>query len=219
MQGEGFLAIWSDVESAQETDYLHWLTREHTTERLGVDGFLGVRVFRAISDSINRFLIVYDLESSAALSGPSYLARLNAPTAWSQRIMPILQNFVRGGGRRVLSQGIGRGSYIAALPSAGDLPDAAAILAGLLAQDRIAQAHLLETDQEKTAIQTSEKSLRPKDRSFDSLLLVEGLDQRALRRALAAYPALLPAGLTADHVPLYAQIFALDRRAAMVGAG
>ena len=45
--GAGFLAIWSDVEAQEETNYLHWLTREHTAERVSVPGFLGVRVFRA----------------------------------------------------------------------------------------------------------------------------------------------------------------------------
>jgi hypothetical protein len=43
VKGAGFLAIWSDVKAEQETDYLHWLTREHTSERLDVDGFLRVR--------------------------------------------------------------------------------------------------------------------------------------------------------------------------------
>ena len=47
MRGAGFLAIWSDVEPDHLTDYRHWLTREHTTERVTTNGFLGVRVFRA----------------------------------------------------------------------------------------------------------------------------------------------------------------------------
>ena len=47
MRGAGFLAIWSDVEQKALTDYRHWLTREHTTERVTTKGFLGVRVFRA----------------------------------------------------------------------------------------------------------------------------------------------------------------------------
>lgn len=211
MQGNGFLAIWSDVEATKETDYLHWLTREHTAERMGVDGFRAVRVFRAITDSVNRFLIIYELEGPEALAGKSYLDRLNDPTPWSQRIMPILGNFVRGGGRRALSQGTGRGGYIAALPSAETLADAAAVVSGLVAKDRIARVHLLETDEEKTSIQTNEKSLRPKDNSFASLLLVEGLDQKSVRQALAAFPAILPAGLKADDVPLYALMFALEK--------
>ena len=37
--GAGFLAIWSDVEAQEETNYLHWLTREHTAERVSVRVF------------------------------------------------------------------------------------------------------------------------------------------------------------------------------------
>ena len=33
MRGAGFLAIWSDIEPDTLTDYRHWLTLEHTTER------------------------------------------------------------------------------------------------------------------------------------------------------------------------------------------
>jgi hypothetical protein len=204
MQGEGFLAIWSDVVAAQETDYLHWLTREHTQERLGVQGFLAVRVFRALRDDVNRFLIVYELADAAALAGQSYLDRLNAPTPWSQRIMPILQNFARGGGRRVASAGSGRGAIVAALRLRADVLPVADTVERLVAGDRIVAAHLLETDRARTGIRTSEKGLRANDGSFDGLLLVEGLDPAALQAALAV------AGLEAD-ASLYGQVFALGR--------
>ena len=211
MQGNGFLAIWSDVTAAQETDYLHWLTREHTEERLGVQGFIAVRVFRALLDGVHRFLIVYELEDATALAGQPYLDRLNAPTPWSQRIMPILQNFARGGGRRVASAGTGRGAIVAALRLSADAlpPDQASgaqLVQRLVASDRIAAAHLLETDQARSGIRTNEKSLRQDDGSFDGLLLVEGLDQAAVRAALAA------ARLDAGAQPLYAQVFALSGR-------
>ncbi len=203
MQGTGFLAIWSDVTAAQETDYLHWLTREHTQERLGVQGFLAVRVFRALLDGVHRFLIVYELESEQALAGQPYLDRLNAPTPWSQRIMPILGNFARGGGRRIASAGSGRGGIVAALRLAADAWPGEDVLRALLAHDRIVAAHLLQTDQARTGIKTGEKGLRANDGAFDGLLLVEGLDQAALRAALAA------TGFAAD-MPLYAQIYALS---------
>lgn len=212
MQGDGFLAIWSDVEAERETDYLHWLTREHTAERMGVDGFLAVRVFRAMTESVNRFLIIYELESPDALAGQSYLDRLNAPTPWSQRIMPILRNFVRGGGRRAISKGVGRGGCIAALPYPQALEAGGPLAAGLAGCDRIAAVHLLETDQAKTSIRTSEKTLRAKDQSFANLLLVEGLDPKAIRKALSEVPVALPDGGPASDVPLYVQIFALDAR-------
>ena len=203
MQGNGFLAIWSDVSAAQETDYLHWLTREHTQERLGVQGFIAVRVFKALRADVNRFLIVYELEDETALAGQPYLDRLNAPTPWSQRIMPILQNFARGGGRRVASSGHGRGGVVAALRcAAGELPGAD-MVAALVRHDRITAAHLLQTDAARTGLKTSEKGLRKTDGSFDGLLLVEGLDAAALRSALAAVRP-------GTDEALYAMVFALD---------
>ena len=119
MRGAGFLAIWSDVEPNNLVDYRHWLTREHTTERVTTKGFLGVRVFRAARSDINRFFILYELESPEVLDGPAYLARLNAPTPWSQRIMPQLGNFIRGGGVMAARAGRGEGSTIVALRIAG----------------------------------------------------------------------------------------------------
>src|SRR5687767_1087406 len=72
----GFLGIWSDVAPQDETDYLHWLTREHTEERLGVPGFLNVRVFRARSAEHRRYFILYGLESPDVMASAPYLARL-----------------------------------------------------------------------------------------------------------------------------------------------
>ena len=72
MRGAGFLAIWSDVEQKALTDYRHWLTREHTTERVTTKGFLAVRVFRAERADINRFFILYELEAPEVLDGPAY---------------------------------------------------------------------------------------------------------------------------------------------------
>ena len=115
MRGLGFLAIWSDVEQKALTDYRHWLTREHTTERVTTKGFLAARVFRAERSDTNRFFILYELESPEVLDGPAYLARLNAPTPWSQRIMPQLDNFIRGGGVISIRAGRGEGATIVAL--------------------------------------------------------------------------------------------------------
>ena len=115
MRGAGFLAIWSDVESKDLTDYRHWLTREHTTERVTTKGFLASRVFRLMHSDLNRFFILYELESPEVLDGPAYLARLNAPTPWSQRIMPLLGNFIRGGGVMAARAGRGEGSIVVAL--------------------------------------------------------------------------------------------------------
>jgi hypothetical protein len=83
-----------------------WMTREHSSERVGVEGFLGCRIFRALGTTVHRYFILYDLERPEVVGGPQYLARLNAPTPWSQRIMLRLRNFGRGGGRVVATAGM-----------------------------------------------------------------------------------------------------------------
>lgn len=211
MAGKGFLAIWSDVEAGQVTDYLHWLAREHTTERVTTDGFLGVRVFRAVGCDAARFFILYDLAGPEVLAAPAYLARLDAPTPWSRRIMPTLTNFIRGGGRCRAFAGIGRGGVIAVAALRSMPDDPAGLAAQIAARDRIAAVRLLETDRAGTGIQTREKQMRRQDRSFAGLLVVEALDEAAANEALGGLPlAALPIDET---VPLHAyrQIFALDR--------
>src|SRR6195952_6134891 len=146
MRGAGFLAIWSDVEQKALTDYRHWLTREHTTERVTTKGFLAVRVFRADRTDINRFFILYELEAPEVLDGPAYMARLNAPTPWSQRMMPQLGNFMRGGGVMAARAGRGEGSTIVAL-RIEQLPENSQALAdAIAASDGIAGVQIGATD-------------------------------------------------------------------------
>lgn len=199
----GFLAIWSDVTAEQETDYLHWLTREHTTERLGVEGFAGVRVYRSLQKDVRRYFIRYELRTPAVLESDTYLARLNAPTPWSKRIMPILGNFARGGGRVLARAGAGHGGVVAALKF-DSLPTNAgpALLESIIAGDRIVGAELLETDQESTSIKTREKSFRGPDQSFAGLLLINGTDADAVAGAVERLK-MQPSG------NVYAQVFQL----------
>src|SRR5215813_2831326 len=62
MEGNGYLAIWSDLAPEDETDWMHWITREHAAERVGVEGFLACRIFRALGAAVNRYFILYELE-------------------------------------------------------------------------------------------------------------------------------------------------------------
>jgi hypothetical protein len=213
MRGNGFLAIWSDVEPDQWTDYLHWLTREHTSERIGTAGFLAVRVFRALGIEAMRAFILYELEGPEVLSGPAYLSRLNAPTPWSERIMSGLGNFIRGGGRLAASAGIGQGGVVAVLALEEMPADAAQIAGDIVALDRIAAVRVLGTDRAGTAVQTREKAMRRDDRSFAGLLVIEAVDRDALDAALAGVHGRAPALKLDPDVPAlqYTQIFALDR--------
>jgi hypothetical protein len=215
MEGSGFLVIWSDLPPEDETDWVHWMTREHSIERVSLQGFLACRVFRTPRSVGNRYFILYELEKHDVVGSAGYLARLNAPTPWSQRIMPRLRNFIRGGGRVVASAGVGQGGLLAVLPLEADPEwDAAAMCRELASLDRIVAARVLVTDVARTSIQTSEKLMRAKDDTFAGLLLIEGFDEASLRGALPRLQSVAPqlkAG-PADALPLYADCFSLHRR-------
>jgi hypothetical protein len=218
MRGAGFLAIWSDVERSNLTDYRHWLTREHTTERVTTKGFLAVRVFRADRADIDRFFILYELETPEVLDGPAYLARLNAPTPWSQRIMPQLGNFVRGGGVVTARAGRGEGSTLAAL-RIEHLPESPKRLADdIAALDGIAAVQIGATDLARTSVPTVEKGMRQNEGVFAGLLLIEALDEKSLRDALRGAAEMAP-GVVGDagDREIYQGIFALDARIAGTG--
>jgi hypothetical protein len=170
MSGRGFLAIWSDIDAVAETDYLHWMTREHAIERVGIPGFLGMRMFRALQGDLPRYFILYELETPDVVGGAAYLARLNSPTPWSQRIMPQLQNFIRGGGSVAAASGAGLGGFVSA-QAFEDIAalNGAALVTALAREERISSVRLLATDHApQTAIQTRETDMRTPDSSFDA---------------------------------------------------
>ncbi|MBN8942126.1 MAG: hypothetical protein J0H01_21645 [Rhizobiales bacterium] len=208
--GAGFLAIWSDVTAEEETDYLHWLTREHAAERVGIEGFLGVRVFRARLRQARRYFILYRLRDASVMASAGYLARLNAPTPWSSRIMPILKNFARGGGAVLAETGQGSSGLVAPIVLGPEVMDrAGSMVQAIGALDRITACRLLAVDAAGTTIRTAEKGLRADDRSFAGLLLIEALDEQGLGEALARAATVAAA---ADAPLLYDQVFTLDRR-------
>jgi hypothetical protein len=218
MRGSGFLAIWSDVEAHDLTDYRHWLTREHTTERVTTRGFLASRVFRATRDDINRIFILYELQTPDVLDGEAYLARLNAPTPWSQRIMPKLGNFMRGGGTMVARAGRGEGATITAL-RVEELPGNPQKLAeALVACDGIAAVQVGATDKARTSVPTTEKGMRKEEGFFSGLLLIEALDTASLQGALQQIGTNAPDVLgRASEPEVYQTMFTLDARIADFG--
>ncbi len=209
----GFLAIWSTVSADTETDYLHWLTREHVFERVGVEGFLSGRVFKRLGISPSQYFILYELDRPEIVSSPQYLARLNDPTPWSQRIMPILGGFRRGGGRLVASGGgSGGGGTIAVLRFEGDIPSKCAgaqaqELVDLTASvDKISRARIFAVADDSTQINTREKSMRKGgERSFSGFLIIEGVSEDAVTEAVRLAQSKLPE----EHfvIETFAQVF------------
>ena len=162
-----------------------------------------------------RFFILYELESPEVLDGPAYLARLNAPTPWSQRIMPQLGNFIRGGGVMTARAGRGEGSTIVAL-RLEQLPKDPQRLAGdMAALDGIAAVQIGATDHARTSVPTVEKGMRQNEGFFAGLLIIEALDQASLRDALDRAAEIAPDVFGSVGDPeIYQGMFALDARIA-----
>jgi hypothetical protein len=181
-------------------------------------GFLASRVFRAARDDIDRFFILYELETPEVLDGEAYLARLNAPTPWSQRIMPKLGNFMRGGGVMIARAGRGEGASITALRIETLPKDPQGLAQALVACDGIAAVQIGATDEARTSVRTTEKGMRKNEGFFAGLLLIEALDVASLRAALRKAAEIAPDVMAGASEPeVYQSMFALDARIADFG--
>lgn len=195
MPPRALLAIRSDIAPDIEAEYLDWLTKEHTIERVGIDGFVSARIFRCERNDIRRYLILYELENAAVVDSQAYLQRLNHPTEWSTRMMPHLGNFVRGGGEVVKRLGAGFGAAVVpVMIQSGAFPLDWKRLEELSKASQIVAVRLLLVDSERTAVVTNERSMRSGDRTFSKLLLLDTTDKIAFVRAASEIcPAFLDA--------------------------
>ncbi|KQP18401.1 hypothetical protein [Pseudorhodoferax sp. Leaf267] len=102
--GEAALAMWWDMAADARADFEHWHAHEHFPERLGIPGFRRASRWRA-ADGGEGVFVLYELADYGVLSSPAYLARLNAPTPWSTRMMPHHRHMVRSQCRVLESRG------------------------------------------------------------------------------------------------------------------
>jgi hypothetical protein len=203
----GFMAIWKSIDDADATDYLHWLTREHVFERVGVPGFRSGRVFRHTDPVPRRFFILYDLDNAGVLTSAPYLERLNNPTPWSQRAMQMMRDFTRGGGQVTADAGGGAGGWVALMRFETDWPAALqdqqgqSLALALADLDGVARVRVLESVQQATALSTREKTFRAGgDQTYQGVLLLEGLEpERTWAAAGTAVEHLRAAGCA--HLP------------------
>lgn len=186
--GGSALSMWWDMAPDMRAEFEHWHSHEHFPERLALPGFLRASRWSAV-DGGEGFFILYELEAHAALSSPEYLARLNAPTPWSTRLMPHHRNMVRAQTRVLHSHGaaVARNAMTLRLsPRDGQAQHLQAALAALI-QDLplragFAGAHLLRTDAPAIAPTTEQKIRGNADRSADWIFIVNAYDLDVLRR-------------------------------------
>ena len=200
LKGRAFMAIWNDVADGGEDDYNNWHTRQHMPERLGVPGFLVGRryVDRNLADQ--RYFTLYEGATLEVFGSLDYRARLNSPTAWSQRAQPHFRNFARSA--CVLSASVGRGIGGALATIRVDFAaggqvafEAAAELLALriCALPGITGAHFGVSASDVTRVQTKETELRGQtgEAVFDAIVMIDGIGRPEVERVLPEVQAML----------------------------
>lgn len=184
--GRAAVAMWWDMAPAHRAEFEHWHAHEHFPERLAIPGFeRGSRWAQA--DGGNGFFVMYELASYETLTSPAYLARLNNPTPWSQKLMPHHSRMVRSQCRVLDSHGGGLAGAMLTVrlspqPGRADAlrQHLQAVLHALPQRPGVTAAHLLQTQTPPAAAVTTEQKIRGGDGVADWIVLVAGYDADAL---------------------------------------
>lgn len=219
LRGSAFIAIWHDLAPGFEQSFERWHTEEHMPERLGVPGFLLGARYMNWQQPRHVCFTRYELSRLEVFRSPAYLARLNAPTAWSQRIQPGMTNFIRGACANVLSLGGGMGGAVSTMRLCAGDGGAQDLKRGLCeaALDAVELPGITSVDLGEHAAQlsdpqTREAALRPAapQASFDFVLLIEAISRKALEPEADRLARRLQACAAAVEVGCYELAFALE---------
>ncbi len=186
LAGQAALAMWWDIAPEVRADFEHWHAHEHFPERLAIPGFLRASRWRS-ADGGDGCFVLYELADHAVLGSPAYLARLNAPTPWSTRLMPHHRHMVRSQCHVLESRGgmTARAALTVRLAPAGRreaaLRDALRRLCeSAPSQPGIAGMHLLRHEGPPIGATTEQRLRGLADGAADWVLIVAGYDRVAL---------------------------------------
>lgn len=184
LAGLGVVAIWHDVAAEARDDFLEWHNREHMPERVGIPGFRRGRRYVAVEGAPEYFNL-YEADSAETLAGQDYLNRLNAPTPWTQRVLPRFRNVSRAVCRVAFTNGVGSGGIALTMRFAIDAvrQDGTVealrrrILPPVVYRKGVCGVHLCLADHGTSGIVTAERRARANDPVAVPpwFLLIEGL--------------------------------------------
>ncbi|WP_127754882.1 hypothetical protein [Devosia sp. 1566] len=193
LAGRGFVAIWNGIPAVGRQDFVDWHREEHMPERLAIPGFLGGTRWRA-DEAPLEFFTLYTLAEPEVSRSAAYLARLNDPSPWTQRVMRQFQNNRRCVGFFGPSAGEAPGErvLVGCLVAEAE-EDWAAVAAGIAALPGVAGCHLGLADQAISALPTAERQGRDvgEPQGVVLVVLARDVDVIAVREAVRA---LLPVG-------------------------
>ena len=182
--GNAALAMWWNMAPEVKSAFEDWHSHEHFPERLGIPGFRRGSRWTSAGDGI---FVMYELEDHAVLSSPHYLARLNAPTPWSTKMMPHHRNMVRCQSHVLESRGggVARQALTVRLSPAVGREEAlrAAVrllIATLVSRPGVTGAHLLKHETPAIAQTTEQKIRGGADQVADWVLVACGYEAAAI---------------------------------------
>ncbi|MCU0921226.1 MAG: hypothetical protein MUF16_12960 [Burkholderiaceae bacterium] len=190
--GQAVLAMWWEVSPGSRAELEHWHAHEHFPERLALPGFNRASRWTAV-DGGEGFFVMYELEDHTMLASAPYVARLNAPSPWSTRMMPLHRGMVRCQCKVLLSHGAVTARHALTIRLSPRQAEAQALLRGLgeLAAE-VAQRpglvglHLLRHEPPVLAATTEQQIRGNADRAADWVIVACGYDLAALRSLEAA---------------------------------
>jgi hypothetical protein len=165
--GQAVLALWVDIDPADDAQFEHWHSREHVQERVACPGWLRGSRFKGV-DRPGRYLLLYDAETLSAFESEAYYERLRNPTEMSRVLFPKFRDTWRTACKVEQRWGDGIGAAVLTLrmKAANTAPfeKLAALETArvdlLIGQANVGQAH------------TAEKDLRPTpDRQIECALV------------------------------------------------
>lgn len=190
--GQGAIAMWWDIAPDRKAEFEDWHTHEHFPERMGIPGFLRGSRWSAV-DGGEGFFVMYELEAYETLVSPGYLARLNAPTPWSTKMMPHHRHMVRSQCRVLESRGGALARHAATVrlsPAAGGAERLRGHLrelaASLASRPGLTAGHLLQNLTPKLETTTEQKIRGGPDPAADWIFIVCGYDRAALEAVAEA---------------------------------
>lgn len=206
--GRAMLAIWCDVDPAQEDELDTWHVHEHLPERVGISGFLRARRYVKIGriDAEKLVLLtLYEAESVEALASSAYIERLDNPTPLTRETVHLMGSMRRSALRLVATRGQGVGGYLLVWqfhPYETGFSDdlrrlATEMVSKALDPVAVVAAHVFEPEVTATRAKDATAEARVTDSVAEEppwLLLVEAIAERGLveaEKSLAAEVASL----------------------------
>ena len=217
----GVLAVFNNVDTEDRAEYDEWYQKEHVPERVGVPGFRSGRRFRARGCD-PEYLSVYEVASPDVLTSAAYLERLNAPTEWTHRVMPMFRDMRRcvcTVKARVGRDGMGGAATVCQFNASADAAEGIRewisnpVLAMLGESPGIVNAELWRIDTVASQVPTAELELRGTDLEVpDWCVFVEGVDGESvgvLERKLPTISLVDRGATDVEFLPKYEMLYAL----------